>query len=314
MPVRLIIDTDTAGDDAFSLLIALRHPNAVLEAVTICNGNIAFDQQAENALYTIEAAGRGGEVPVYLGSARPFMGRWKASSFHGADGMSGANFPKAKQRPETTHAVDAMIELIMKNPGEISMVAQAPLTNIALAYLKEPRIAANLKRLWIMGGTDNDFGNITPAAEFNFYIDPEAAAIVFGAGFPITLSTWTLTLKSGSIGAAAIARIEQLRTPLSEFFMTVSQTPRARARERYGEAISTHPDSLTCACAVDERLILETADVSVDIETASELSRGLSTVYPARMNPTWPDRDANARVIRRADTAAFVDLLISVLA
>ncbi len=310
---RLLIDTDTAGDDAFSLLLALRHPQAVLEAVTICNGNVAFDQQIENALYTIEVAGRGGEVPVYPGCARPIMGRWQAATMHGTDGMSEAGFPRAVQRPETTHAIDAIVDLVMRNPGEISIIAQAPLTNIALAYLKEPRIAGAVKHLWIMGGTDNAVGNITPMAEFNFFIDPEAAKIVFGAGFPITLSTWTLTLGSGSISAEQVARIAALDTPLSRFFMTVSRVPRERALARYGTAISTHPDSLTCACAIDETLILASDDVTVDIDAGEDIARGASAVYPPRMVERWPDRDANARIIRRADTDAFAEMLTSVL-
>jgi purine nucleosidase len=311
--IRLLIDTDTAGDDAFSLLLALRHPDATLEAVTICNGNVTFEQQIENALYTIEVAGRGGEVPVYPGCPQPIMGRWQAATMHGNDGMSEANFPPAKQRPESRHAVDAIVDLIMANPGEIEIIAQAPLTNIALAYLKEPRIARALKHLWIMGGTDNAVGNITPAAEFNFFVDPEAAKIVFRAGFPITLSTWTLTLDSGSISEEQVERIAQLDTPLSRFFMTVSRVPRQRAFERYGKTISTHPDSLTCACAIDPSLILASDDVTVDIETGGELTRGFSSVYPPRMVERWPDRDANARIIRRADTDAFAEMLTSVL-
>ncbi len=313
MPTRLIIDTDTAGDDAFSLLIALRHPEVQLEAVTICNGNVAFEQQVENALYTIEISGRSGEVPVHLGSSRPIMGRWQAATMHGTDGMSDARFPRAKQRPHERHAIDAIIDLVIANPGEISILAQAPLTNIALAYLKEPRIATAIKHLWIMGGTDNAVGNITPAAEYNFFIDPEAAKVVFGAGFPITLSTWTLTLKSGSISADDVARIERLDTPLSRFFMTVSRVPRQRALQRYGETISTHPDSLTCACIVDRNVILESVDAVVDIEVAAELTRGMSSIYPPRLVERWPDRDANARVIKTADTAAFADMLVSVL-
>jgi purine nucleosidase len=313
MKTRLIIDTDTAGDDAFSLLLALRHPDAQLDAVTICNGNVAFDQQVENALYTIEVAGRGGEVPVYRGCPRPIMGRWRAAAFHGTDGMSEAHFPAAAQRPAPGHAIDAIIDLIMGNPGEISIVAQAPLTNIALAFLKEPRIAQALKHLWIMGGTDNAVGNASPAAEFNFFVDPEAAKIVFGAGFPITLSTWTLTLNSGSIDAAAVARIEALDTPLSRFFMTVSRVPRERAFERYGKTVSTHPDSLTCACAIDERLILESSDQTVDIEVGGETTRGLSSIYPPRLVASWPERETNARVIRNADTNGYLEMLLSVL-
>jgi len=313
MTVRLIIDTDTAGDDCFSLLLGLRHPGAKLEAVTICNGNVAFDQQVENALHTIEVAGRGGEVPVYLGSARPLMGRWRAASYHGSNGMSEMVFDKARQRPETKHAIDAIIDIVMANPGEISIIAQAPLTNIALAFLKEPRIAKALKHLWIMGGTDNAVGNVTPAAEFNFFVDPEAAKIVLEAGFNVTLSTWTLTLASGFFDQATVERIEALGTPLSRFYMDVSATPIRIARERYGSSINTHPDSLTCAMAIDESLILDSVEAVVEMEVGGETTRGFSAVYPANMVEGWAKRAPNARIVRKADTAGFADMLISVL-
>lgn len=313
MTTRLIIDTDTAGDDCFSLLLGLLHPSASLEAVTICNGNVAFEQQVENALFTIDVARRSGEVPVYLGSARPLMGRWRAASYHGANGMSEMVIPKAKQRPEAKHAIDAIIDLVMANPGEISIIAQAPLTNIALAFLKEPRIAKALKQLWIMGGTDNAVGNVTPAAEFNFYVDPEAAKIVLEAGFPITLSTWTLTLSSGFFHADTIDRIAGLGTKLSKFYMDVSETPIRIARERYGATMNTHPDSLTCAMAIDESLILESVDAVVEMEVGGETTRGFSAVYPANMVEGWEKRKPNARVVRKADTAGFADMLIGVL-
>ncbi|MDR3528236.1 MAG: nucleoside hydrolase, partial [Rhizomicrobium sp.] len=130
--MRLIIDTDTAGDDCFSLLVAAAAPDTTIEAVTICNGNIAFMQQIENALKTLEVAGMGGKVPVYPGCAKPLLREHVDAAYvFGHDGMSGANFVRTAQRPESKHAVDAMIDIIMANPGEITMIAQAPLTNIA---------------------------------------------------------------------------------------------------------------------------------------------------------------------------------------
>jgi purine nucleosidase len=307
--MRLIIDTDTAGDDAFSILLAQRHPGVRLEAVTICNGNVTFTQQVENALVTLEKGGASAQVPVYPGCPRPLLRSWTPAMFHGADGMSDANFPPARQRPEARHAVDAIIDIVMAHPGEVSIVAQAPLTNIAMAVVKEPRIAAAVKHLWIMGGTDSAIGNVTPAAEFNFYVDPEAAKIVLNAGFRVTLSTWTLTLGSGVLDAAQVAEIAAMRTPLSDFFMRVTETPRQQALERYGRVISTHPDSLTCACAIDETLILESADCVIDIETAGELTRGFSLIHPPRLGKRWPERAPNARVIRRADTGRFFAML-----
>jgi purine nucleosidase len=201
-----------------------------------------------------------------------------AAYVFGADGMSNANFAKARQRPEARHAVDAIIDLVMGNPGEITILAQAPLTNIALAFLKEPRIAKAAKHLWIMGGTDNAIGNVTPAAEFNFYVDPEAAKIVLNAGFNVTLSTWTLTLRSGILPGADLEAIARLGTPLSQFFCKVNEATVAYSKGRHGASGSTHPDSLTCACMIDESLILESADCVVDVETAGELTRAYCSV------------------------------------
>src|SRR5262245_48105727 len=125
---RLIIDTDTAGDDVFSLLIALRDRRAGLEALTICCGNVAFDQEVENALYTVEMAGRAGEVPVYAGCDRPLIAEWVGAEYvHGQDGMGDSLFPRSGQRPEVEHAVDELVRRVNESPGELTILAQAPL-------------------------------------------------------------------------------------------------------------------------------------------------------------------------------------------
>ncbi|MFD2239299.1 nucleoside hydrolase [Aureimonas populi] len=311
--MRLIIDTDTAGDDCFSLLLAMRTPGVALEAVTVCVGNVAFEQQVENALATIEAAGRSGQVPVYPGARHPLVKPWVPAAMHGEDGMSGAGLPPARQRPEAMHAVDAIIERVMAAPGEIDILAQAPLTNIALAVRKEPRLARATRHLWIMGGTDNSVGNITPTAEYNFFIDPEAARIVFEAGFRITLSTWTLTLKSSAFSAGQLAGLDALATPLSDFYRKVSATPRRVARERYGVEMVTHPDTLTCACAIDESLILESRDAVVRIECAGEITRGFSAIHPPKLGSRWPAYSANARIIETASNERFFAMMQAVL-
>lgn len=307
--MRLIIDTDTAGDDTYSLLLAMRTPGSTLEAVTICVGNVPFDQQVENALATIEAAGFSGRVPVYCGARRPTVKSWEASTMHGNDGMSGANYPVARQRPEAMHAVDAIIERVMAEPGQIDILAQAPLTNIALAVMKEPRIAKAVRHLWIMGGTDNSVGNITPCAEYNFFIDPEAAKIVFEAGFDITLSTWTLTMACSVFEVDQLEEIFAMNTPLSEFYRKVSAVPRQMAEMRYGRPMSTHPDSLTCACALDPSLITASREAVVRIETAGEITRGFSAIHPAVLGNRWPEYKVNARVIERASNANFFRMM-----
>jgi purine nucleosidase len=320
--MRLIIDTDTAGDDCFSLLLALRQPGVRLEALTLCNGNVGFQQQVENALYTLQIAGAGGRVPVFVGADRPLLrDPVDAAYVFGADGMSDANYPPAVQRPEARHAVDAIIDLVMANPGEITLLAQAPLTNVALAVAKEPRIAAALKHLWVMGGTDNGIGNVTPAAEFNFYVDPEAAKMVFRAGFNISLVTWTLTVSASAFSEADLAKIEAMKTPLSAFFTQVNSAAVAFSQARYGHGGTLHPDSLACACLLDERLIQHSEACVVEIETGSGLTRAYSSVSSSLL----PDQEEaapelgkagapNARVIKAVDTPRFRQMMIAALA
>jgi purine nucleosidase len=314
--MRLIIDTDPAGDDVFSLMLALRRPGVNVEAITIAHGNVGFAQHAENALVTLAACDRAGQVPVYLGAQRPFSrAPLDAAYVFGADGMSDSGLAKAVQRPSPGHAADEIVRRVMDAPGQITLIAQAPLTNIALAYLREPRIAQALKHLWIMGGTDNGVGNVTPAAEYNLYVDPEAAKIVINAGFAMSIVTWTQTLRDGLLTLEQLAALEALGTARAAFFTTVNRASLAFARETEHLDGSLHPDALTCAVALDERLVLEAEMAVVDVETMGELTRG----YLSVSNPILPDievadpalrrRPPNARIIKRIDRQGFYDAM-----
>ena len=314
MPVRLIIDTDTAGDDVNSLLIALLHPNIQLEAVTISVGNVGFEQQIENALYTIEMAGRSGEVPVYPGCAVPLVNEWVAADYvHGRDGMGDSFFPKARQRPEPKHAVDALIERIHAAPGELTILAQAPLTNIAAAVIRDPSIATKVKALYIMGGTYFAPGNITPAAEYNFYVDPEAARIVFKAGFPIYMVDWGLCVRDAVLTDEDLEDIDRLGTQLSRFYLQVNRVVR-RFNETVGIRGVTHPDSIVAAMIADPTVARGWQPCHVDIETRGELTRGASVVTPAAYAGVEKRvEQVNAHVCLGADTARFKALLMDIL-
>jgi purine nucleosidase len=305
-PVRLLIDTDTAGDDVFSLLLALRHPSAQLEAITIVCGNVRFEQEVENALYTLELAGRGGDVPVYAGCSKPLIAEWVGAEYvHGRDGMGDSFFPTAAQRPEPAHAVDELIRRVDERPGELTILAQAPLTNIAAAVVRDPSIARKVERLYVMGG---GAGNITPAAEFNFYVDPEAAKIVFAAGFPITLFTWTLTLSHGVFFDADLARVDDVGTPLARFYRQV--TRKAEEFERaMGVPGTTHPDSMVAAAIVEPSLVLRTREAFVDVETRGELTRGYSVIDTLGTL----GREPNCTLVEDYDTRGFLELFLEVL-
>jgi purine nucleosidase len=310
--MRLIIDTDTAGDDVFSLMLALTRPGVIVEAITIAHGNVGFVQHAENALTTLEVCGKAGEVPVYLGAQKPFSrAPLDAAYVFGADGMSDSGFPLTVQRPSEGHAVDEIVRRVMAEPGQITLIAQAPLTNIALAYLREPRIAEAVKHLWIMGGTDNAVGNVTPAAEYNFYVDPEAAKIVINAGFKLSIVTWTETLRDGLLDLDQLGQLEALGSPRARFFNDVNRASLAFAQETEGLNGSLHPDALTCALALDEDLILESEQAVVDVEILGELTRGYLSVSHNILpdielaDPSLKRRTPNARVIKKIDKAGF---------
>lgn len=319
--MRLIIDTDTAGDDVFSLMLALTRPGVSVEAITIAHGNVGFAQHAENALTTLEVCGRAGEVPVHLGATRPLTrAPLSASYVFGAEGMSDSGFPAAAQRPAEGPAPEEIVRRIMAAPGEITLIAQAPLTNMALAVALEPRIAHACRHLWIMGGTDNGIGNVTPAAEYNFYVDPEAAKIVLGAGFDVSIVTWTLTLQDGLFTLDQLAELDALDTPKSRFFTAVNRTSLAFARQTQGLGGSLHPDLLTCALALDEGLILGADRCVVDVETQGELTRGyLSVSHPILpdvelADPELVRKAPNARVIKAVDRAGLFAAMRAALA
>ena len=174
MKRKLIIDTDTAADDSFALLVGLLHPRADLKAVTIVAGNVDFEQQVSNALITIDQAGRQGEVPVFAGATNPLLRPWREANAHG-DGKGNHDWPVPDQTVETEHAAHALVRIINDNPGDIDLVAIGPLTNLALALGIDRDLPSKVRELWIMGGCDNSIGNITAAAEYNFFVDPEAA-------------------------------------------------------------------------------------------------------------------------------------------
>src|SRR2546426_10720650 len=193
---RIILDTDPGIDDALALFLALASPELQLEAITTVSGNVHVDLTTRNALTLLELAGRT-DIPVARGCDRPLSRQPVFAEYvHGQNGLGGVELPEPQLQPVGQHAVDLIIERVMAAPREITLVPIGPLTNIALALRKEPRIAEHVREVVIMGGALRVPGNVTPEAEFNIYADPHAAHIVFHAGWPIRLVSLDVTNKT----------------------------------------------------------------------------------------------------------------------
>jgi purine nucleosidase len=271
-----LIDTDTASDDAVAILMALADPQVRVAALTIVAGNVSLQQGARNALYTCEIAGA--ETPVHLGAAAPLTRRHlDAHWFHGRDGLGDRNYPAPKRAPEREHAVDALIRCAAAEPG-LTLVTLGPLTNIALALARNPGFAHNIGRCVVMGGAPCCEGNATPAAEYNIWVDPEAARRTFRSGLPIEMVGWHVSRGASVLSDEEVADILALGAAKARFAIECN----ARAKEAYfvqtGERGLSLADPTAMAVALDRGVGLDWSRHLVEIECASELTRGMTIV------------------------------------
>lgn len=184
---RIILDTDTGGDDAMAILMALKAPNITVEGITVLNGNVSLEQAAKNALACVELSGKT-EVPVFLGSDTTYSGQRKEYfSVFGTDGMGDAGLIHPTLQPQQQNAVDFIIETVKKYPDEIEIVAIGPATNIALALDRDPETMSHVKKIWVMGSSGFGPGNATPVAEFNVYSDAFAFKRLLESNLPMTV-------------------------------------------------------------------------------------------------------------------------------
>jgi purine nucleosidase len=316
MPRTFLIDTDTASDDAVALIMALRHPDVKVKAVTVVSGNVPLEQACTNALYTAELCGA--DVPVYAGADRPLLRQPAyADWFHGRDGLGDQNYAAPKGSLRTGHATDAIIETAGANPG-LTLVTLGPLTNVALALRRSPDLAKQIARCVIMGGNPCCEGNVTPAAEFNIYVDPEAAAMLFRSGMPIEMIGWQLCRGEAVVSESEIANIRALGTKLADFCVDCNTRAIAAFREQTGEVGIALPDPIAMAVALDPSICLESSEHRVEIETHSELTRGMTVVDrlnvsgDARNRGLWsaPDAATKTRICWQFDVPRWKDLLM----
>lgn len=301
MPRPFLIDTDTASDDAVALIMAMRAPDVQVAAITTVAGNVPVEQSTRNALYVVELCGA--HVPVYAGAEKPLLRTYQnATWFHGSDGLGEHGYPAPRRAAERLHAVEAIIQAVEANPGLI-IVTLAPLTNLALALAKKPSIAAQVGRCVIMGGAPCCEGNVTAAAEYNIWVDPEAARMVMLSGMPIELIGWHLSRGESVLNQREIESIEAFETELAHFAIECNSHARKAYKVQTGEDGISLPDPIAMCLALDPSVGSSWSEHYLDVETHSDLTRGMTVVD--RLNVADDERNLPVweRVIRKGNKA-----------
>jgi purine nucleosidase len=297
MTRTLLIDTDTASDDAVALIMALRSRDVRVAAITVVAGNVPVAQATSNALFTVELCGA--NVPVYSGAEAPLLRKLViADWFHGTDGLGDHGYKPAKRRAEPGHAVDAIIQTVRENPG-IEIVTLGPLTNVAMALLREPKLAASVKRCVVMGGAPCCAGNVTPAAEYNIWVDPEAARIVFHSGLPLEMVGWQLCRGDAVLHQADIDRVLALKNPIAEFVIRSNSVAAEASFKQTGQTGISLPDPVSMGITLDPSLCISSSHHLVEIEIHSELTRGMTIVDRLNVATDSRNRDVWANAIER---------------
>jgi inosine-uridine nucleoside N-ribohydrolase len=339
-PFRVIIDTDPGVDDALALLLAMRSPELRIEAITPVAGNVPLELTLPNALRMVEVAGRT-DIPVAAGAKAPLVRRLVTATYaHGENGLGGAVFPEPKIRPIKEPAAELIRQIVRKFPGEVTLLTIGPLTNIATALNMDSELAGMVRALVMMGGSLSG-GNITPAAEFNIYVDPEAARIVFQSGIPITMVGLDVTRRT-SLTEDHLRQLQAGQNPVSQAAATIARNAIEHNRERGFVVGPNMHDSLAVAGFIDPS-VLKFKEYYVDVETTGELTAGETlgyspnagdlrrrpgmekdpvaqnmsirgsapTLASTRTSPVLRDKFVpNAKVAVDVDSAKFFDLLI----
>lgn len=316
---QVIIDTDPGTDDAMAILLALNSPELQVEAITVVPGNVVAEQGLENALKLVSVANRC-DVPVAGGAKHPLNQKlYTAQYWHGKNGLADIELPASKCKADPRFGPDLIIELVRKYPHEITLVPVGPLTNIALAVSKDPSLVELTKDIVIMGGSITG-GNVNGAAEANIFNDPEAAQIVFTAG-------WKVTMVGSDVGERTLItrkHLEELQathgvqndvvTKIAKFYIERSEQNRESGAAMY--------DPLAVATVIDPTLVT-LKDMHVDVETKGQFTRGETVANRMGVNEKnvlhgdhyeiegYDFLEANARVCVGSDAERFLKLFIS---
>ena len=329
MPIRVVLDTDPGIDDSLAILLALASPEIDLAAVGVTGGNCSLADGVRNALNVLAVAGRS-DMPVCAGVGLPLIRPpFTAPETHGDSGLGYARLPPSPASPANEHAVDLIIREIMARPGEVTLVAVAPLTNVALAIRKEPRIVQAVREVIIMGAALRADGNTTSLAEFNFFVDPHAAHIVLESGMPITLLPWDIT-KDVLLTQPDIDRLLKIPSPVSRLIADATRFYIEFHELTFGYSGCSINDPVAIALAFMPDLA-RTESMHVSVEYTSELTAGKSVItyvgdhqrepdahdqlgYDAALWPMQWGRQVrskpNVRAVIEFDTPRFIALFV----
>jgi inosine-uridine nucleoside N-ribohydrolase len=306
MKHKIILDCDPGHDDAIAILLAAHHPDIELVAITTVSGNQSIEKTTLNALKVCSLAGIR-NVPVAMGMERPLVRPAKhAADIHGESGLDGPHMPEPDIELAAQHGVDLLIDLLLNSDGDITIVPTGPLTNIAAAMRREPAILPRIQAISLMGGAIG-LGNTTPAAEFNIYTDPEAAAVVFACGRPITMCPLEVTHQALAT-EEVLGRLRGANRPVATFAAELLDFFADRYRNVFGFPAAPVHDPCAVAAVIDPS-ILRAHDMHVEIETTGEWTSGRTVcdVYGTL------GKEPNARVGYGLQVERFWDMVIGTI-
>jgi inosine-uridine nucleoside N-ribohydrolase len=305
-PTPLLLDCDPGHDDALAILLALARPEIRLLGITTVGGNADLRRVTRNALGVLALAGRR-DVPLAMGAEQPLIRPLRVADWvHGTSGLEGADLPEPEIEPDPAGAVALMARILHASAAPVTIVATGPLTNLALLLRAHPELRPKIARLCVMGGAIGE-GNATASAEFNIWVDPEAASAVFDCGRPIAMMGLDVTHQT-VIPVAESDRWADLGNRTGRVFADLFRFFARFHRERYGWDGSPIHDAVAVAHVLDLGLV-ETVPYRVDIETSSELTRGRTVVDLHGLT----GRSPNAEVGVAIDRSAFLDLVTGAL-
>lgn len=302
---RIVIDCDPGIDDAQAIMMAYQYPGVHIEAITTVAGNVGVEITSENALKILDALDAD-PIPVYAGARTALVETGnRASHVHGEDGLGDAGLPVSSRQLEVEAAALALIRLVKESPGELELIAIGPLTNLALALRLDPDLPSRYKRLVVMGGACYGQGN-TPnlPVEFNFYADPDAAAVVFDNWPMLTLVTWETTLAHG-IDLEKYNELIGFDNKRSQFLNKITRKLAIFMKEVFRRDVSYLADPLAMAVLLEEDIVMEATEKHIQIERIGTLTRGMTVVDWFNHSQNEP----NALIINKVDHDRFFALL-----